>query len=39
MVTEEEQRAEEGGEDIRSNAMKGFADGVGDGVRHRGGGG
>ena len=38
-MTKEEQEAEKGGEDIRSNAMKGFPDGVGDGVRPPGGGG
>ena len=39
MMAKEEQRAKEGGEDVRSSAMKEFADGVGDGVRPRGGGG
>ena len=38
-MTKEMQRVEEGGEDIRSNVIKGFPDGVGDGVRPRGGGG
>ena len=32
MVTEKEERAEQGGEDVRSSAMKGFPDGVGDSV-------
>ena len=35
----EEQGTEKGGENIRSNAMKGLPDGVGDGVRSWGGGG
>ena len=32
-MAKEELGAENGGEDIRSYAMKGFPDGVGDGVR------
>ena len=32
MVTKEEQGAEEGGEDVRCNAVKRFPDGVRDGV-------
>ena len=39
MVAKVEQGAEEGGEDIWSNAMEVFPDGVGDAVRTRGGGG
>ena len=39
MVTKEEQGAEKGSGDIRSNAVKRFIDGVGDPVRSRGGGG
>ena len=39
MVAEEEQRAEEGSEDVRCNAVKSFPDGREDGVRPRGGGG
>ena len=38
-MAEEEQGAEEGGEDVQCNAVKGFSDGVGDGIRTRGGGG
>ena len=38
-MTKEEQGAEEGGEDIRSSAVKGFPDGIGDGVGSWGGGG
>ena len=38
-MAKEEQGAVEGSEDIRSNARKGFPDGVGDGVRSWGGGG
>ena len=39
MVAEEEQGAEEGGEDLRCNAVKRFPDGVRDGVGPWGGGG
>ena len=39
MVAKEEHGAQKGGEDIRSYAVKGFPDGVGDGVRPRGRGG
>ena len=38
-MAEEEQRAEEGGEDVWCNTVKRIPDGVGDGVRPRGGGG
>ena len=38
-MAEEEQGVEEGGEDVRSNAVKSFPDGVRDGVGPWGGGG
>ena len=38
-MAEEEQGAEEGGEDVRCDAVKGFPDGVRDGVGPWGGGG
>ena len=38
-MAEEEQGAEEGSKNIRSNAVEGFPDGVGDCVGSRGGGG
>ena len=38
-MAEEKQGAEEGGEDVRCNAVKRFSDGVWDGVRPWGGGG
>ena len=39
MVAKEEQGAEDGGEEVLSNAIKTFPDRVGDGGRPRGGGG
>ena len=36
MAAEEEQETEEGYENIRIYAVKGFPDGVGDGIWHRG---
>ena len=37
MVAEEEQGVEAGGEDVQSNTVKRFPDGVREGVRPRGG--